>query len=52
MRRGHSVQCGCGEFVNYMAADMPDIQYACKEVCREMSRPSDKSWEKLKKIGR
>ena len=38
--------------VNYMAADMPDIQFACKEVCREMSAPTGKSWKKLKRIGR
>ena len=38
--------------LNYMAADMPDVQYACKEACREMSRPTEASWEKVKKIGR
>ena len=38
--------------LNYMAADMPDIQYACKEVCRDMSAPTSRSWGKLKKIGR
>ena len=38
--------------LNYMSADMPDIQFACKEACREMSNPTEKSWEKLKKIGR
>ena len=37
--------------LNYMAADMPDIRFACKEACREMSRPSDESWER-QKIGR
>ena len=26
--------------INYMAADMPDLQFACKEVCREMSAPT------------
>ena len=38
--------------LNYIAADMPDIQFACKEVCREMSSPTERSWRKLKKIGR
>ena len=26
--------------LNYMAADMPDVQFACKEACREMSAPT------------
>ena len=38
--------------LNYMAADMPDIQFACKEACREMSAPTETSWKKLKKLGR
>ena len=25
--------------INYMATDMPDLQFACNEVCREMSAP-------------
>lgn len=38
--------------VNYMATDQPDLQYACKEACREMSAPTDASWRKLKRIAR
>ena len=38
--------------INYMAIDQPDIQYACKEACREMSAPTEHSWMKLKKIAR
>ena len=38
--------------VNFIAADMPDIQYACKEACRDMSKPDERSWRKLKRIGR
>ena len=38
--------------INYMAADMPDVQFACKEVCRDMSNPTSQSWAKLKKLGR
>ena len=26
--------------INYMATDMPDLQFACKEACREMSAPT------------
>ena len=38
--------------LNYIAADMPDIQFATKEACRDMSAPSEQSWRKIKKIGR
>ena len=37
---------------NYLQPDRPDIQFAVKEVCRRMSKPSQKSWEMLKRIGR
>ena len=33
---------------NYLAQDRPDIQFA-KEVCRCMSKPTRRCWEKLKK---
>ena len=38
--------------INCMATDMPDLQFACKEVCREMSAPTVQSWKKVKRIGR
>ena len=38
--------------VNYMAIDQPDLQFACKEACREMASPTDRSWMKLKKLAR
>ena len=38
--------------LNYMAADMPDIQYATKEACKDMSSPTAQSWQKVKRIGR
>ena len=37
--------------LNYMAADMPDIQFACKEACREMAAPRSQSWAKPKRSG-
>ena len=37
---------------NYLAADRPDIQFAVKELCREMSTPTTTSMSKLKKLGR
>ena len=38
--------------VNYLATDQPDLQYASKEACRDMSSPDWRSWNKLKRIGR
>ena len=37
---------------NYLQPDRPDIQYAVKEACRMMAKPTTKSWEMLKRIGR
>ena len=37
---------------NYLALDRPDIQYAVKEACRDMSKPNDGSWQKLIRIAR
>ena len=37
---------------NYLAADRIDAQFACKEVCRWMSSPSEHSWKALKRICR
>jgi hypothetical protein len=33
---------------NYLAQDAPEIQYAAKEVCRDMAKPTPDSWRKLK----
>lgn len=32
---------------NYLAQGRPDLAFACKELCREMSSPSEKSWSRL-----
>ena len=37
---------------NYLQPDRPDIQFAVKETCRMMSKPTLRSWEMLKRIGR
>ena len=37
---------------NYVAADRPDAQFACKEVCRWMSSPNTTSWQGLKRLVR
>ena len=36
---------------NYLSLDRPDLQFAVKEVCREMSKPTSKSWARLRRIG-
>jgi len=43
--RGVAARC------NYLAMDRPDIQFAVKEVCRDMSNPTKKSIKKLRRIG-
>ena len=37
---------------NYLAQDRPDVRFACKELCRSMSRPSVGAWRALKKLCR
>ena len=37
---------------NYLGLDRPDIQYTTKEICRNMSKPQKKHWEKLKRLAR
>ena len=37
---------------NYLAQDRPDIMFAVKEICRQMSSPSIKAWNLLKRLGR
>jgi hypothetical protein len=38
--------------LNYLAQDSPDIQYPAKEICREMARPTTRSWRRLKTLAR
>ena len=37
---------------NYLSADRPDCQFASKEVCRLMSKPTERGWLALKRICR
>ena len=37
---------------NYLSSDRPELQFSIKECCREMSRPTKASWDKLIRIGR
>ena len=43
---------GAAARANYLAADRLDGQFACKEVCRWMSKPTEHAWQALKRIGR
>ena len=38
--------------VNYISADRPDLQFACKCASKYMSTPTRKGWEVLKRIVR
>ena len=38
--------------LNYMSSDRSDVQYAAKEVCKMMAKPTQGSWKRLKKAGR
>ena len=37
---------------NDLATDRPDLSYSVKELCRTMSQPTNKSWEKLIRVGK
>ena len=37
---------------NYLSADRVDIQFAAKEVCRWMSKPTKNAWAALKRLCR
>ena len=38
--------------INFLGQDCPDLQFPAKEVCREMSAPTRRSWDKMKKLAR
>ena len=37
---------------NYIAQDRTDIQYAAKEICRDMATPHPRTWKKMKRLAR
>ena len=43
---------GLAATANFLAQDRPDIQYAAKEICRDMARPKMSGWRKLKRLTR
>ena len=36
---------------NYLSMDRPDMQFAVKEACREMAKPTAGAWSRLERIG-
>ena len=38
--------------LNYLSQDRSDIQFATKEICREMAKPTSKVWRKVKRAVR
>lgn len=38
--------------MNYLAVDRPDLSFATKEICKSMSSPMQKDWEKIKRAAR
>ena len=43
---------GAAARANYLSADRLDVQFACKEICRWMSKPSMHAWKALKRVCR
>ena len=48
----HTAFRGAAARANYLAADRVDCQFAAKEICRFMAKPSQHSWEALKRLCR
>ena len=48
----HTAFRGSAARSNYLSADRIDCQYACREVCRSMSSPTEQSWKALKRLSR
>ena len=43
---------GVAARLNFLAMDRGDLPYSTKELCRDMSRPTERAWEKLKRAVR
>ena len=48
----HSAFRGAAARGNYLSADRLDCMFACKEICRSMARPTQSSWDALKRMCR
>ena len=43
---------GIAARANYLSGDRPDLQYAAKELCRDMAAPTEKSLARMKRLAR
>ena len=43
---------GLAARANYLSSDRPDIQFATKEICREMAKPTERGMLKMKRLAR
>jgi len=43
---------GLAARANYLSLDRPDIQFATKEICREMAKPTERGMQKMKRLAR
>ena len=50
--RQHTAFRGAAARANYLAADRVDCQFAAKEICRFMAKPTKYSWEALRRLCR
>ena len=50
--RLHTAFRGAAARANYLAADRLDCQFAAKEICRWMSKPTESSWLAMKRLCR
>ena len=48
----HTASRGSAARSNYLSADRIDSQFACKEICRSMSTPTEQGRQALKRLGR
>ena len=48
----HTAFRGASARGNYLSADRVDCQFACKEICRWMAKPTEHSWKSLKRLCR
>ncbi len=51
-QRLHTAFRGASARGNYLSADRVDCQFACKEICRWMAKPTAQSWKSLKRLCR
>lgn len=50
--RKHTAFRAVAARANYLAADRPDVQFSCKEICRWLAHPTEQGVVALKRVGR